>query len=93
VHIASPSDLTVYQFGRKFVDHSFCGICAVPVFIRMVGPSPEIAAKLSEEEKTHLEQATQLNPVNLHVVDGVEWDKVKVSKVQGKESEPKYVVY
>jgi hypothetical protein len=92
VHVASPSELKVYQFGRKFLEQCFCGICAVPVFTRVLGPPPEIVEKMPEKARAHRDQMVQLNPVNLHILDGVEWDEVKVNKVQGKDSEPKYVV-
>jgi hypothetical protein len=92
VHVASPDDLTVYQFGGKILKHHFCAVCGVPVFVRVCGPPPDVVAAMSEAEKAGRDQMITMHPVNLHALDGVEWDLLKVNKIQGKEREPKYTI-
>jgi hypothetical protein len=92
-HVAEPAQLTSYQCGKKYSLQQFCGICAVPVLFRVIGPPPEIVARMSEKMKAYRDAIVQVQPVNLHVLDGVEWEQLKVKKEKGgKEDEPKYVV-
>lgn len=92
VHIRNPNNLKVYQFGLKYVEHCFCSECGVAVFLQPVGPPSEELETWSEERKKQLEAMLVLNPLNLHVLDGVEWEELKVTEVQGKDLPPKYVI-
>lgn len=92
MNVKDDSQLKIYQFGRKFLEHVFCGTCGVPVFIRVLGPPVEVIAKMPDHAKAHAAEMVKIMPVNLHILDGVEWDTLNVTKTQGKDQPPKYVV-
>jgi hypothetical protein len=90
VHVSDPTRLKVYQHGRKFLEHVFCDVCAVPLFTRVLGPPVEELT--SDTARAQAAEMVKMMPVNLHALDGVEWDELKITKIGGKDLEPKYVV-
>jgi hypothetical protein len=60
------------------------------LFIRVLGPPAEKLT--SDTARAHAAEMVKLMPMNLHVLDGVEWESLKITKTSGKDMEPKYVV-
>lgn len=61
----------------------------------MIGPSPEMAATLTEDEKERFRKMTEIRPVNIKTLNGVDWEKLQgnIKKLTSfKDMEPKYVV-
>lgn len=77
------------MMGRKFQQHKFCSVCGVSVFIDKE-KFPEDAAKWPDTVRSIW---LDIVPVNLRILDGVDWDQLVVRKsdMAGK-IEPKYVV-
>lgn len=77
------------MMGRKFQQHKFCSICGVSVHIGKKG-LPEEAANWPDTIQTIW---PEILPVNLRILDGVDWDQVVVKRsCKAEEIEPKYVV-
>ncbi|KAH7107469.1 Mss4-like protein [Auriculariales sp. MPI-PUGE-AT-0066] len=75
-----PDGLKEYMFGPHTLAHQFCGICGVPIAIRVVGPPKAAIDGMSEAGKAIVEKKLQIRPINLHVLDGVEWDSLKITR-------------
>jgi hypothetical protein len=84
--------LASYRMGRGFNEHQFCAVCGVPLLIRVRGPPPEMVAKMSDAGKQRVAELTQLVPVNLHVLNGVDLGPLQIEKTEGKSIPPLYVV-
>ncbi|EIN14567.1 hypothetical protein PUNSTDRAFT_118027 [Punctularia strigosozonata HHB-11173 SS5] len=80
---ANPGIITTYQFARKFLEHKFCSICGVSTHVKVIGPPPEIVAKMSDAGKEQARQMVAIMPVNLRILDGVEWEEIKISDSEG----------
>lgn len=77
------------MMGRKFQQHKFCSICGVSVYIGKE-KLPEDAAKWPDTMQSIW---LEIFPVNLRILDGVNWDQVAVKRAsKAKEIEPKYRV-
>jgi hypothetical protein len=90
VSISDPTNsLTAYMMGRKFQQHKFCSICGVSVHIGKEG-LPEEAANWPDTIQSIW---PEIVPVNLRILDGVNWDQIVVKRsCKAEEIEPKYVV-
>ncbi|OBT87617.1 hypothetical protein VE02_04109 [Pseudogymnoascus sp. 03VT05] len=90
VSILGPGNsLNAYMMGRKFQQHKFCSVCGVSIHIGKEG-LPEEAAKWPD---TIQSLWPEILPVNLRILDGVDWDQIVVKRsCKAEEIEPKYVV-
>jgi hypothetical protein len=77
---------STYQFARKFLEHKFCSICGVSTNIKVIGPPQEMVSKMSDAGREHARKMTEIMPVNIRVLDGVEWDEVNISNSDGPPS-------
>jgi hypothetical protein len=80
VTIAGAENTASYQFGRKFVEHHFCKTCGVPLYMKIIGLSKEVLDSWSEEKKEMVKQKLGLCPINIRVLNDVEWDKLTIEK-------------
>lgn len=74
----------MYLFGRKFQEHTFCGICGVSVWLKRIPGSAVDKSKVPDWEKEI--------PINLRCFEGVEWDEIEVKKGNWKSVGNEYVV-
>ncbi|KAL2060915.1 hypothetical protein VTL71DRAFT_8967 [Oculimacula yallundae] len=90
IHITNASFLTSYCCGRKWRSWEFCPVCGVCVWARKLDLTTEEYNAAGDTIEDYTVWKERMN-VNLRVLDGVEWDEIKV--VRGEDvSEPKYVV-
>jgi hypothetical protein len=71
------------MFGRKFQEHTFCGICGVSVWLKRIPGSVDTAKDPAWEKAL---------PVNLRCFEGVEWDEIEVKRGDYKSVGIEYVV-
>lgn len=71
---------TEYRFGRKFNGSPFCKFCSVNVYGNLYGPPPEAVEAMPQKAKDMVEHTLQLQPLNVRVLDGVEWGRIQVNK-------------
>ncbi|KAK0101969.1 hypothetical protein ONS95_001222 [Cadophora gregata] len=90
IHITNASFLTSYSCGRKWRSWEFCPICGVCVWARKHDLTPEQYNAFGDADEDYAVWRARMN-VNLRVLEGVEWDEIKVERGEN-ESEPKYVV-
>ncbi|ELR04248.1 hypothetical protein GMDG_06656 [Pseudogymnoascus destructans 20631-21] len=77
VSISDPSNSPkAYMMGRKFQQHKFRSTCSVSVYIGKEG-LPEEAAKWPDARQSIW---PQILPVNLRIMDGVNWDQIVVKR-------------
>lgn len=78
--------MTSYTFGNHMAAHKFCKICGVHILIDMLEMKPEVWERLPESVKEILRVKMDQVPVRLAVLEGVEWDALKVvRKTPGTE--------
>jgi hypothetical protein len=93
VSITGADNTTGYSFGRKFTKHHFCNKCGVPVYLSILGPPKEIQDRWSDEARARMAPKFDLLPVNVKLLQGVEWDQLKVIReFDGKDTPPLYKV-
>jgi hypothetical protein len=80
VTIVDAKNTTSYQFGRKLVEHHFCKTCGVPLYMTVVGPPKEALDSWSEERKEMVKKKSGLCPINIRVLNDVEWDNLAIEK-------------
>ncbi|OBT64846.1 hypothetical protein VE03_06429 [Pseudogymnoascus sp. 23342-1-I1] len=90
VSILDPTNsLKAYMMGRKFQQHMFCSVCGVSMYIGKKS-LPEEASKWPDTIRSIW---LDILPVNLRILDGVNWDQIVVKRSCKAEGiEPKYVV-
>lgn len=77
------------MMGRKFQQHRFCSVCGVSVHIGKER-LPEASAKWPDTMRSIW---LEILPVNLRILEGVDWDQIVVKRNDMAERmEPKYVV-
>lgn len=81
VTIVGEDNTTGYQFGRKFVTHHFCKTCGVPMYMRFQGPPKEVLETMPEDRQNEIKKRTNMVPVNLRVLEGVDWDELNIEVV------------
>ncbi|CCF33092.1 hypothetical protein CH063_05349 [Colletotrichum higginsianum] len=75
-----------YKFGRGFNGSPFCRICGVHCFGNLYGPPEEVLARLPEAKQDFVRKQLEVQPLNIRVLDGVEWDRVDIKwKNEGTE--------
>lgn len=81
-HIAfsGTENLTEYSFGSRIASHNFCKHCGVPVSITLHAPPKEVWDSFSDEVKAALENKKDLVPVRIALLEGVEWEQLKVDR-------------
>ena len=84
---AKPGVMSTYQFARKFLEHKFCSVCGVSTHIKTIGPPKEIVDKMSEVALEHRRKMLEISPVNLRVLNDVEWNELKISDSEGPPRE------
>ncbi|WYZ44982.1 hypothetical protein EsH8_VIII_000298 [Colletotrichum jinshuiense] len=67
-----------YQFGRKFNGSPFCRTCGVHCFGNLYGPPKEIIARLPEAKQDFVRKQLEIQPLNIRVLDGVDWDRIDI---------------
>ncbi|KAK1984765.1 glutathione-dependent formaldehyde-activating enzyme [Colletotrichum cereale] len=68
-----------YRFGRGFNGWPFCRTCGVHCFGNLYGPPAEIVARLPEARQEFVRRQLEIQPVNIRVLDGVEWDRINIT--------------
>ena len=71
---------TEYRFGRKFNGSPFCKFCSVNVYGNLYGPPAVAVEAMPQKAKDMVERTLQLQPLNVRVLDGVEWGRIQVHK-------------
>jgi len=89
------SALGTYSFGRNFVEHKFCSICGVSVYIHKKEHIPEEQWKKWKGDASQ-ETWRGTTPVNLRCFEGVEWEELRKEGMirrthLGAKLEPLYV--
>jgi hypothetical protein len=93
VSIEGSENTTKYVFGRKMASQTFCNTCGVQVYTKILGPPKELVATWSEARRVMVAKKLDLCPTNLRALDGVEWDKLKItSEYDGADTPPQYIV-
>ena len=67
-----------YATGRKWSGNAACKTCGVHLYGNLWGPPKEFLEALSEEKKEFVRGVMDVKPVNIRVLDGVEWDQLKI---------------
>jgi hypothetical protein len=73
-----PTPLSIYTFGRKFQQHTFCPICGVAIALQKNRHLDPELFKKEAPAGADQKQWEEILPVNLRCFEGVEWDRVKV---------------
>ncbi|OHX01173.1 glutathione-dependent formaldehyde-activating enzyme [Colletotrichum incanum] len=68
-----------YKFGREFNGSPFCRICGVHCFGNLYGPPKEILDRLSEARREFVRKQLEVQPLNIRVLDDVEWDRINIT--------------
>ncbi|GJC78865.1 hypothetical protein ColLi_01703 [Colletotrichum liriopes] len=68
-----------YKFGREFNGSPFCRICGVHCFGNLYGPPKDIVARLPEAKQEFVRKQLEVRPLNIRVLDDVEWDKINIT--------------
>jgi hypothetical protein len=71
---------TDYRFGRMFNGTPFCQTCGVLCFQNLYGPPKEVIDRLPEAKQEFVAKQLRIQPLNIRVLDGVEWGLIKVKK-------------
>lgn len=50
------------------------------VFLNVYGPPKEIVDKLPEAKREFVRKNLQIQPVNIRVLEGVEWEDLKIER-------------
>ncbi|KAK2030022.1 glutathione-dependent formaldehyde-activating enzyme [Colletotrichum zoysiae] len=67
-----------YKFGRGFNGSPFCRTCGVHCFGNLYGPPKEVIARLPEAKQEFVRKQLETQPLNIRVLDGVEWDRINI---------------
>ncbi|KAL0944722.1 glutathione-dependent formaldehyde-activating gfa [Colletotrichum truncatum] len=67
-----------YRFGRRFNGSPFCKTCGVHCFSNLYGPPQAIIDRLPDEKKKFVRRQLEIQPVNVGVLEDVEWDKLNL---------------
>jgi len=78
VTIDGQEDTTGYRFGKKFIEHRFCRTCGVPVYMKVIGPEEEPIEAWSEERKALVAKNIDMCPINVRVLNDVEWEDLRI---------------
>ncbi|KAJ0309427.1 hypothetical protein COL5a_001598 [Colletotrichum fioriniae] len=78
VSIVGKDQALDYQFGRKFNGSPFCRTCGVHCFGNLYGPPKELVAKLPEAKQEFVRKQLEVQPLNVRVLEGLEWDSVNI---------------
>lgn len=83
-------NLVTYMFGRKLQKHMFCRTCGISVCIEKTFPPKEVAVLWPDAKQ---EIWPMILPINLRILDCVEWDRIDVKRSDAAVNlGPKYVV-
>lgn len=74
MQVFGAENLTSYRFNRKFATHLFCKTCGLHVDLAIREPSEDGAKVLNAAQKEFFEYAKTTHPLNLRLLDGVEWN-------------------
>lgn len=78
--ITGRENTTDYRYGQKFSGAPFCKTCGVHCFKNLYGPPQEVVDRLPESKREFVLRQLRIQPVNLRVLEGVEWDKITVKR-------------
>ncbi|KAK1460509.1 glutathione-dependent formaldehyde-activating enzyme [Colletotrichum cuscutae] len=78
VSIVGKDQALDYQFSRKFNGSPFCRTCGVHCFGNLYGPPKELVAKLPETRQEFVRKQLEIQPLNVRVLQGLEWDSVNI---------------
>lgn len=81
VTIVGEENTKGYKFGGKYATHYFCKTCGIPLYMRIHPPSKELIGTPPEARQTVMENFN-LIPINLKVLNDVEWEGLKVERSQ-----------
>ncbi|PQE20113.1 glutathione-dependent formaldehyde-activating enzyme protein [Rutstroemia sp. NJR-2017a BBW] len=85
------SNLTTYSFGPKHNIFRFCSTCGISVNIDR-NPATVTKEELDSWSKDVQNIWSNLVPVNLKCIAGVEWDDIEIKKSYLRARDPQYVV-
>lgn len=88
VAVTGIEHLIDYSFARRFLKHYFCGNCGTATHFKVIGPPKEVQDRWSDEVREKNRKNFDLLPVNLHVLDRVEWEELKVERDTQEASRP-----
>lgn len=71
----------MYQFGSKFSGAPFCKTCGIHCFGNLYGPPKEVLATWPEARQAVVKKKLMIQPLNIRVLDNVEWDELKWEKL------------
>jgi hypothetical protein len=74
-----PGILATYQFASKRVEHKFCSICGVTTHIVPVRPPKDVLDDMSDIEREITSKLLQVMPINIRVLNNVNWQDVKTN--------------
>ncbi|WDK21229.1 glutathione-dependent formaldehyde-activating enzyme [Colletotrichum graminicola] len=78
VRLAGKDQTQDYKFGRRFGGSPFCRICGVHCFGNLYGPPKEVINRLPETKQEFVRRQLEIQPLNIRVLDGVEWDRINI---------------
>lgn len=81
VTITGRESTTEYQFGQKFNGSPFCKTCGVHVFGNLYGPPKELVETWPEARQQIVKKKLAIQPVNIRALHGVEWESLKITRV------------
>ncbi|PWY94650.1 hypothetical protein BO94DRAFT_582038 [Aspergillus sclerotioniger CBS 115572] len=80
VTLQGEENLVEYRFGRRFTGHRFCGVCGVPVGMKLHGPPQSVVDRLPAAKQEMVRQNLAIMPLRVGILDGVEWSDLKVER-------------
>lgn len=69
-----------YTFGRAFNGTPFCKTCGSHVYTNLYGPPQHVVDRLPDAKKEFVRKQCEVQPINLRILDGVEWDELNVRR-------------
>jgi len=79
VSIAGKENTKDYVFGRKFNGIPFCKTCGGHVYGILYGPPQAVVDRLPEAKREFVKKQLEVQPVNLRVMEGVEWSDLVIN--------------
>jgi hypothetical protein len=81
VRIFGSGEAQDYRYGQRFVGFPFCKVCGVHVYLSVYGPPKTFVDRLSEDKKEFVRRNLDLVPVNIRVLDDVDFRGLKIERL------------
>jgi hypothetical protein len=92
VTIDGAENLTRYTFGPKENEHKFCRICGVTICVTTVDPPDSVKGAWSAEQQEAWPRVMLQMPLSIRMLEGVEWDRLTITRHIMSNNPPLYVV-